>query len=241
MGLKIYVDFDGTVTLNDVGDHLFSELGGRRCELLVQDYLEGKIGARECFIGECEASGAVRMERLEEIVDQQEIDPTFKDFVQFCEGRSIPFYVLSDGFDYYIDRILGRHGLKQVKFLSNHLEFHPVDGVGLLSLVPVFPYRDSECDRCANCKRNHLLTLSAEEDIIVYVGDGYSDRCPSRYADIVFAKGDLIRYCREENLSYYEYRTFRDVIDRLEKVLSQKRIRKRWQAELRRREAFLQG
>ena len=38
--------------------------------------------------------------------------------------------------------------------------------------------------------------------MIVYVGDGYSDRCPVQYADIVFAKGDLQTYCQEQNISY---------------------------------------
>jgi 2,3-diketo-5-methylthio-1-phosphopentane phosphatase len=207
----------------------------------VKEYLAGKIGARECFLGECQASGPVSMESVENIVDRQDIDPTFKDFVEFCQSRSIPFYVLSDGFDYYIQRILECNHLSEVRFISNRLVFQPVDGTGRFTLIPIFPYKDAECDCCANCKRNHLLTLSSEDDIIVYVGDGYSDRCPSRYADIVFAKGSLIRYCREENVTFFEYRTFRDVIDRLEKVLAQKRIRKRWQAEVRRREAFLQG
>lgn len=241
MGLKIYVDFDGTITLKDVSDYLFSQLSGRRSEFFVEEYLAGKIGAQQCFLGECQASGAVRIESINEIVDRQEIDPTFKDFVEFCESHDIPFYVLSDGFEYYIQRILGLHGLTQVTFISNQLVFQPVDGMGVFTLLPVFPYKDSECDCCANCKRNHLLTLSSENDVIVYVGDGYSDRCPSRYADSVFAKGSLIRYCREENISFFEYQTFKDVIDRLVKVLGQKRIRKRWQAELRRREAFLQG
>jgi 2-hydroxy-3-keto-5-methylthiopentenyl-1-phosphate phosphatase len=241
VGLKIYVDFDGTITLKDVSDYLFSQLSSRRSEIFVEEYLAGKIGAQRCFLGECQASGAVRIESMNEIVDQQEIDPTFKDFVEFCESHSIPFYVLSDGFDYYIQRILRHHGLTQAKFISNQFVFQPVDGMGLFTLFPVFPYKDSECDWCANCKRNHLLTLSSETDIIVYVGDGYSDRCPSRYADIVFAKGSLIRYCREENISFFEYRSFKDVIDRLGKILVQKLVRKRWQAELRRREAFLQG
>jgi 2,3-diketo-5-methylthio-1-phosphopentane phosphatase len=241
MGLKIYIDFDGTITLKDVSDYLFSQLSGRRSEVFVKEYLAGKIGARECFLGECQASGAVQIESVEKIVDRQEIDPTFKDFVEFCESHGIPVYVLSDGFEYYIRRILERHGLTRVKFISNQLVFQPVDGTGVFTLLPVFPYKDSECDCCANCKRNHLLTLSSENDIIVYVGDGYSDRCPSRYADIVFAKGNLIRYCREGSISFFEYRTFEDVIERLEKIVTQKRIRKRWQAELRRREAFLQG
>lgn len=241
MKLKVYIDFDGTISQDDVGDLMFRELGGERCELLVRDYLQGKIGARECFLGECEAVGTARLENVEEIIDRQEIDETFGDFVQFCQSRGIEFFVLSDGFDYYIERILGRHGFEKVKYFANHLEFRPLDGTGSFSLVPIFPYKDAECDRCANCKRNHLLTLSSEDDIIVYIGDGYSDRCPAKYSDIVFAKGDLIRYCREDGIPYFDFKDLGDVIERLEKILSQKRIRKRWQAELRRREAFLQG
>ncbi len=239
--LKLFIDFDGTITRNDVGDLIFRELGGEGYEVLVQDYLDGKIGAREYWIRECERAGIVKREAMEEIIDQQDIDPTFMDFANFCNSRNLKFFILSDGFDFYIERILKRFGLEDVRFYSNRLEFQAVDGTGLFFLTPVFPYADEDCPHCANCKRNHLLTLSSDDDIIVYIGDGYSDRCPAKYADIVFAKRDLIRYCREENISYFEYQNFRDVIDRLEKILSQRRIRKRWQAELRRREAFLQG
>ena len=241
MNLKLFIDFDGTISLEDIGDKLFRELGGEPSELLVRDYLEGKITARECFVGECKAAGEVRLEAVWEILDKEEIDPTFGDFVRFCKSQRIEFFILSDGFDFYIDRILKRHGLKGLKFFANHLEFHPIDGTGLFSLHPVFPYIDSECERCANCKRNHLLTLSSDEDLIGYIGDGYSDRCPSRYADMVFAKRDLVRYCRDENISYFEFQNFRDIENRLKKILSLKRFRKRWQAELRRREAFLRG
>ena len=108
-------------------------------------------------------------------------------------------------------------------------------------MVPSFPYTDSECERCANCKRNHLLTLSSDDDIVVYVGDGISDRCPVRYADIVFAKKGLIKYCQEQNVTYHEYRHFGDVQQRLDPILRQKRIKQRREARMARREVFLQG
>ena len=241
MNLKLFIDFDGTISQSDVGDVMFRELGGERCGELVLNYLDGRISARECLVGECEAAGAVILEVMNKIIDNQEIDPTFDDFVHFCKVHDIDFYVLSHGFDYYIERILKRFGIEEVKFFANHLEFRPVDGKGQFFLTPIFPYLDEECDRCANCKRNHLLTLSAEDDIIVYIGNGYSDRCPSRYADVVFAKMELLRYCRKENISCFEFGDFSDVKERLEKLLRQKQIRKRWQAELHRREAFLQG
>jgi 2-hydroxy-3-keto-5-methylthiopentenyl-1-phosphate phosphatase len=86
-----------------------------------------------------------------------------------------------------------------------------------------------------------VLTLSGDDDIIMYIGDGISDRCPVRFADIVFAKGRLIRYCQEQNIPYHEFRTFDDVRSRLELILQQKRIRKRREAEMARRDVFAQG
>jgi 2-hydroxy-3-keto-5-methylthiopentenyl-1-phosphate phosphatase len=241
MALKLFIDFDGTMTRRDIGDLIFRELGIEGYDALVHEYLSGKVGGREYWVRVCQLAGAVDRAAMEESVDAQEMEPTFFEFMDFSKSRNLDFFILSDGFDFYIDRVLKKFGLEQVRYFSNRLEFQPVDGTGSFFMRPAFPYSDEECTQCANCKRNHLLTLSSDDDIIVYIGDGYSDICPTRYADIVFAKKDLIRYCQRENISYYEYRNFRDVIDRLEKILTQKRIRKRRQAELRRREAFLQG
>jgi 2-hydroxy-3-keto-5-methylthiopentenyl-1-phosphate phosphatase len=151
----------------------------------------------------------------------------------------VPLVILSDGLDFYVGRILQRHGLKRLPFFANHVDFVKDDG--RTRLVPSFPYTDSECDRCANCKRNHMLTLSGDDDIIVYVGDGISDRCPIRYADIVFAKRRLIKYCQEQNITYHEFSDFADVRRRLEEIVRRKRIKKRREAEMARRETFLQG
>jgi 2-hydroxy-3-keto-5-methylthiopentenyl-1-phosphate phosphatase len=86
-----------------------------------------------------------------------------------------------------------------------------------------------------------MLNISADDDIIVYVGDGYSDRCPIRYADIVFAKGQLIKYCQELNITYFEFDHFGDVQLKMEEVVQRKRIRHRQEAAMARREVFMQG
>jgi 2,3-diketo-5-methylthio-1-phosphopentane phosphatase len=172
-------------------------------------------------------------------VDQFSLDPTFKGFVEFCRARDIPLIVLSDGLDFYVERLLKNNGFGDLSYYSNHLEF--VLSGAVTKLVPSFPYTDAECLHCGNCKRNHLLTLSGDEDIIVYIGDGISDQCPVRYADIVFAKGSLIHSCQEQNITYHEFRNFSDVLRRLELVLKQKRIKKRREAEMARREVFAQG
>jgi 2-hydroxy-3-keto-5-methylthiopentenyl-1-phosphate phosphatase len=86
-----------------------------------------------------------------------------------------------------------------------------------------------------------MLNSAADDDIIVYAGDGFSDRCPVRYADFVFAKRQLIKHCQEQNITFFEFNNFGDVQARLEKILQSKRIRHRQEAVMARREVFMQG
>jgi 2,3-diketo-5-methylthio-1-phosphopentane phosphatase len=244
--LKIFTDFDGTITLQDVGDAMFETFGGAQCRQIIREYRDGKISAVECFRRECAACSRVNVQELNAFLDRQEIDTTFIDFVRDCRVHQFDCCIVSDGMDYYIKHILNRHGVADVPFVSNVLHLVPVDGDSYVRFDPGFPFTDETCDRCACCKRNHLLTMSGDEDIIVYVGEGYSDRCPAEYADIVFAKDELLRYCQDENISYYEYRTFADITQRLGQVQRGGKnngngvsLRKRRQAERARRDVFI--
>ncbi len=237
--LRVYSDFDGTIALDDVGSRLFQTFAGPKANDIVKELLDGTISARECLIRECRAVEDASLSELEKFVSQFSLDSSFETFVKFCRHRSIPVVVLSDGLDFYVERLLKKYGLGDVPYFSNHLDL--VEDRGATKLVPSFPHSDAECHTCGNCKRNHVLTLSGDDDIIMYIGDGISDRCPIRYADIVFAKGRLIRYCQEQNITYHEFKTFDDVLRRLELILQQKRIRKRREAEMARREVFAQG
>ena len=86
-----------------------------------------------------------------------------------------------------------------------------------------------------------MLNASADEDIIVYIGDGFSDRCPVRYADFVFAKRQLIKHCQGQNITYFEFDHFDDVQAKMEEIIQRKRIRHRQEAAMARREVFVQG
>lgn len=237
--IRAFCDFDGTIAVHDVGARLFRTYGGREAEQAVREYLGGVINARECFERECRAVPHLTKQEFLEFVAQFELDPGFRPFVEFCEARSIPVVVVSDGLDVYVRHLLESNGLGRLMSFANHVEFVPMDGT--VRMAVSFPYRDAECPQCANCKRNHLLTLSADDDIIVYVGDGFSDRCPVRYADIVFAKKGLTTYCQEQNISSHAFQTFHDVRARLETMLEGARIKSRREAVMARRDVLKQG
>ena len=237
--IRAFCDFDGTIAVQDVGARMFRTFGGREAELTVHEYLTGAINARECFVRECAAVQHLTMGEFLDFADQFELDPGFPRFVEFCEQQGIPVTVVSDGFDLYVRRLLESNGLGRLTSFANHVEF--VESGDRIRMIPSFPYRDAECDQCANCKRNHLLTLSSDDDIIVYVGDGFSDRCPVRFADIVFAKRSLIAYCQEQNITHHAFQTFHDVRQRLEALLGGRRVTSRREAVMARRDVFKRG
>jgi 2,3-diketo-5-methylthio-1-phosphopentane phosphatase len=236
MRLKAFVDFDGTITRNDVGNALFRRFGGKACEDLVRAYREERLSAVACFRAEALAVGRVARQDLLDFIDAQPIDPEFAGFVRFCRDRDIEITVLSDGLDLYIRRILAVHDLHDLRVVANDARL--VEDGDAFRLHLEFPRTNAECSRCACCKRNVMLTGAGGEDMTLFVGEGYSDRCPARYADIVFARDDLQRFCQRENISYYLYATFGDVVSRLDTLLQRKRLHKRTAAEHLRREAF---
>ena len=238
MPLKLFVDFDGTITRQDVGNAFFREFGGPVCEGIIEEYRNEKISAHECFRREVAAIGTLPMQRAIAFLRDQPIDESFKTLMVFCQRHQIDLHIVSDGLDFYIRDILSTHGLR-VSFFANKLAL--IDkGVNRGYAVSIdFPYSDSECTRCACCKRNIMLTHAGEDDVIVFVGEGYSDRCPARYADIVFAKDELQTFCQRENISYFPYNSLADVAHRLDRLRSRKNIRKRRRAELNRREVFM--
>ncbi|MGE5402573.1 MAG: MtnX-like HAD-IB family phosphatase [Ignavibacteriales bacterium] len=234
---KIFIDFDGTITKKDVGEAFVNTFGSpEKIREIVQDWIDNKITSPESWF---RMFGTIQNFNFEEFLlflEKMEIDPTFFDFVEYCRENSFEIRVLSDGFDLYIKRILGREGLSSLEVYCNTALIDDKN-----KLTPIFPYGDEECRFCGNCKRNHILTNSADEDYIIYIGDGYSDKCPVQFCDYIFAKASLLKYCEVNRITYFPFGDFNDIKMKLEELKNKKRLKKKYQAELKRREVFRQG
>lgn len=216
--MKVFCDFDGTTARNDVGSLLFQTFADDRCHAIVQKWKAGQISSRQCLLEECRLTRVSRSE-LEAFVDSQELDPYFERFFKFCRYHNIEVGIVSDGLDFYIERILKHHGLdSQVEIRANHLVFEDDERI-----VPEFPYYDAGCGHCANCKGAHVREAREHHDTLVYVGDGLSDRCGAEAADIVFAKigRDLLPYCESHNIPVTPFVSFADVLDEMQRMLNQ--------------------
>jgi 2,3-diketo-5-methylthio-1-phosphopentane phosphatase len=231
---KIFVDFDGTITKRDVGDAIFLEFGDKeKTEIIIDDLLAGRVSARDTWLRLCSSIDSADEEKMSRFVDTIAIDSTFHGFVKFCKTNNFDLYVLSDGFDFYINRIFKRENLEGLTVFCNRLEIKEN------KLIPSFPYYDESCFTSANCKQNHVINNSSDDDFTVYIGDGNSDKHPAQFCDFIFAKHGLLKYCERERITYFPYENFNDVIKRLEELGSKKRLKKRHQAELKRKERYM--
>lgn len=233
--LKVFVDFDGTITRQDIGDSIFTRFGNQeKVNIIIDELLNDKISSRECWDLLCETTPAISKSELDVFIESLEIDNSFHSFVRFCNERDIDLIVLSDGFDYYIDRIFDREDLTQLIYFANTLE---IDENG--KLKPGYPYYNPDFPTSANCKRDHIINNSSDDDYTFYIGDGNSDKESAQYCDYIFAKNGLLKFCEKERISFSPFKNFTDVIKKMETLITKKKLRKSHQAELKRRTAYL--
>jgi 2-hydroxy-3-keto-5-methylthiopentenyl-1-phosphate phosphatase len=234
---KIYIDFDGTITTKDIGEHMFLEFGEpNECKNIIAKWLEGELNSKQVWVQLCNTVHNFDKLKFDKFLENFSIDPFFYDFLEYSRKNNFYTTVLSDGFDYYIDKISKRENFSNLDIYCNKLTIDDNN-----SLIPSFPYTDEECDKCANCKRNHILNSSSEEDITIYIGDGWSDTCAAEHCDFIFAKKSLLKYCEQNGLPYFPYNTFEDVQKIVKQLQVKKKIKKRHQAVLKRKDAFMQG
>ena len=231
---KIFIDFDGTISQVDIGEALFREFGNmQKVDKIIDDLLNERISSKQSWIELCNLVLSITKDELDNFIDTINVDPTFPVFTEFCEDKNYELYVLSDGFDYYIDRVLMNNNISGLNVYSNHLEI--IDG----KLFPSFPHYDESSFRSANCKKNHIMNHSSDDDFTVIIGDGNSDKDTVEYCDFIFAKDDLLKYCERERITFFPFKNFVDVTKKLTELNEMKRLKKRHRAVLKRRQAYL--
>ena len=213
--MLVLCDFDGTVSTVDMGNEILNRFTDKRWEEIDRAYCAGEIGSRVAYTQVASLFTGSRAQMLEFVRNREMIDPYFLEFYRFCRSKEVDLKIVSDGLDFYIDAILKKNNLEDIEFFSNVTVFH--DG-NKLSIE--FPRMNDECEKCGTCKKGVLREHRSDYDRVIYVGNGYSDVCPAKDADLVFAKEVLYDTCRQDGTACLRYENFQDILDYLDKALS---------------------
>ena len=135
------------------------------------------------------------------------IRPGFRELVELARERGWRVVIVSSGFHELIEPILEREGL-DVELHANRVDPR-ADG-----WVVDWRY-DESCETCGeSCKRSIARRFAGEGEI-VYIGDGYSDRCAAEASDEVFATRGLARYLAERGIPFEPFDDFHQIVAKL--------------------------
>ena len=208
MSRTLVVDFDGTVTEHDLLDTIAQRFGDPEVYRQVDEGLdEGSMPLREVITREYEPVTKPLDEVVAWELDNVRIRAGFHELVDLARERGWRFVIVSSGFHELIEPILENEGV-DVELHAKRVDPRP-DGWRVL-----WRY-DESCESCGeSCKRSIVRELGGDGEI-VYVGDGYSDRCAAEASDRVFATKELARYLDERGVPYEPFDDFHDIARRL--------------------------
>ena len=211
----LFLDFDGTISQKDVIDQILMRFADDKWLEIEDEWTSGKIGSRECLQKQFALVKASAFE-LDEFIDELELDEGFLDVIRFCDAANIKVHIVSDGFEYYIRRMLAKtfsdaETICKIEIFANSLESDGKNG-----WKTSFPYFEKTCgDGCATCKPAVMNSKNPLKLPAIFVGDGFSDRFAAQTAEIVFAKKKLAEFCLRENLPHINYCNLAQVAENL--------------------------
>lgn len=133
----------------------------------------------------------------------------FKEFLDFCKALGCEVAICTDGFGFYVQDILKSHFLPQISVICNEMKFGEPNNIK-------FPHSHPSCQQCGVCKRIVIENLRKKVGITAFVGDGLNDIYAAAVADVVFAKGMLVKEARRRGIDVIEWENFFDIINYLE-------------------------
>jgi 2-hydroxy-3-keto-5-methylthiopentenyl-1-phosphate phosphatase len=202
----VFFDFDNTITKFDVIDNMLERFSKDNGWMeLEKHWRSGKIGSKDCLRGQVKGI-RISKKDLNSYLKSVKLDPYFKKVLTLLRSKNIQTYILTDNFDYMVKTILKSNKLNKIPVYSNKVRLTGD------KLMPSFPRSSKTCGNfCGHCKKTTMRRLSEKNKTLVYVGDGRSDICPAKSADVVFAKDTLLKYCRSNKIDHIPLNNINDV------------------------------
>ena len=203
----VLVDFDGTACLHDVAEHLLGEFATGDWKGLDEAWERGELGSQHTVAAQSAMLDADRETLLAHATAHCAMDPTFAPFVTWAHQVGIEVALASDGFGFYIEPLLAAAGVPPIPVITNEQAWDEGNRPGPLG----FPSGHPECIGCGTCKMQAVLDRQQGDSAVAFVGEGSSDRYAALYADVTFAKLDLIAHCERDGVAFVAWNDFDDV------------------------------
>jgi 2-hydroxy-3-keto-5-methylthiopentenyl-1-phosphate phosphatase len=210
--LAIFCDFDGTFSVQDVGSTLAQRLLPEKRQRLWKRFEAGEFTPWTYVMALLDGL-SYSEKNLDAFLETIDLDAGAHSILAWCARESVPFRILSDGFDWNLDRLQAMHRI-QFTHNANHLEYEG----DVWRLSPGRPNASCGCGT-GSCKRGLIREYREQHPgaFCVHIGNGrVSDLCGALEADLAFAKDTLGPALDELGHPYLSFETLNDVISVLD-------------------------
>jgi len=206
MSITFFIDFDGTITKKDSCIAVAKAFAKGNWENIDSRWQNKELTTKEAARETFRMFETDKEKFTQFLLDEIEIDDYFITFFKHCTKMGYKMYILSDGYDFHIKTILEKYNI-DLPYYANKLMIS--DNKFDLETI----YSSIDCNQCGTCKTQLIKKLRPNKGLTVYIGDGYSDMCAAKNADIIFAKNALLSYCRENHIPAQEFDNFSKIND----------------------------
>jgi 2-hydroxy-3-keto-5-methylthiopentenyl-1-phosphate phosphatase len=213
MKIALQLDFDGTITEEDISFLLLDNYVGPVWREHLKDYTSGKIpvGAFNRRVFGLVKADLGAMTELISTSPRVRVRPGFRELLDYATGHDYKVAIVSNGLTFYIEHVLKMLGVNGMDIYAAENTFFP----GGMSVRYVGP---DGSEKEAGFKEAWTEALVKQGYDVIYAGNGRSDIYPSKLARHVFATGDLVEQCIKEKVPYTLFNDFFEVIEALEKL-----------------------
>lgn len=204
----VFCDFDGTISETDIVTAIAREFAPREAPGILRRITAGEISIRD---GVDRLMALVPSGRFPDVRAfarrQVRMRAGFPEFVDLCAKERWPLYVVSGGFDFFVEHALEGYGDK-VRVFANK-----IDATGE-HLRVMWPHPcDARCTvgECGMCKPTVMRTVGRGAARIL-VGDGTTDLAAAAVSDFIYARDRLLAHCQMLGLKHMAFATFFDIV-----------------------------
>ncbi len=220
--LLALLDYDGTMTTRECNEVALQPFAGDEWWGLEEEAYKDRMSHAEVFDRQIALIEAARPEIVRRLLDVAEPMPGLHDFFIRLRARDGEAAIISAGIREAIEAFWARLELPPVELFASELVGEGPEGGPPYHLE--FSTALGDCPRCGprSCKAAILRRLRRPGDVVLVFGDGPSDLCPAREADLVFARGHLAERCAQEELEWRPLTDFGAVIGEVDAWLARR-------------------
>lgn len=196
----VFCDFDGTITVEDTFVKVCRHFAADTVDRLLCEIFNGNLSLKDGIRDIVESIPSARYSEMLDFVNGTPLRPGLEHFLDFLEGKSIPFVIISGGLMGLVLRQLG-----PIAARAERIYAADVDTSGeYLRVISSF----EEGTELVNKKK--IMSTYRYTDAAA-LGDGVTDQGMAMEASIVFARKHLADFLDKCGKTYVDWNDFHDV------------------------------